>query len=126
MGKRSSSFTHRAFFLLLPPLGTMFGFLSQNTHLMLGFLSLNTHLLHSEPPVALLVFLPLFWACSAHDCGRIRISYPFAVDYRIPEFCTYSGFNLTCINNTPFLNLNNQLYQVRDIDCQTRTISVVA
>ncbi|ERN02478.1 hypothetical protein AMTR_s00213p00033130 [Amborella trichopoda] len=115
----------------------MLGCLSLYTHLMLGFLSLNTHLFHSRPLVALLVFLPLFWvpvfsadsqyeACGAYDCGAIRVSYPFTVDYRRPEFCTNMGLNLTCIDNTPLLNLTNQLYQVRYIDYQTSTIFVVA
>lgn len=59
------------------------------------------------------------------NCGRISsITYPFSIEGR-PENCSYPGFNLTCNNNSPEMEIGSKTYFVKAIDYDSQMLTIV-
>ncbi|RWR72236.1 putative receptor-like protein kinase family [Cinnamomum micranthum f. kanehirae] len=64
-------------------------------------------------------------APSKFNCGRISsITYPFSIEGR-PENCSYPGFNLTCNNNSPEMEIGSKTYFVKAIDYDSQMLTIV-
>ncbi|GER48061.1 protein kinase family protein [Striga asiatica] len=58
------------------------------------------------------------------ECGDItEIGYPFWGGDR-PQSCGYPSFGLTCLDNTPRLNISSASYRVLEINSTTRTLRI--
>ncbi|RWR72239.1 LEAF RUST 10 DISEASE-RESISTANCE LOCUS RECEPTOR-LIKE PROTEIN KINASE-like protein 2.7 isoform X2 [Cinnamomum micranthum f. kanehirae] len=59
------------------------------------------------------------------NCGNISsITYPFSIEGR-PENCSYPGFNLTCKNNSPEMEIGSKTYFVKAIDYDSQMLTIV-
>lgn len=94
--------------------------------------SLSTLLLLLALPILFLSFEvslcavdPRFQACSNRTtCGNLNISFPFFIQGRQKEFCGFPGFNISCTDNQPILNLSDTLYTIGGIHYPSQSLRV--
>ncbi|GMH01918.1 hypothetical protein Nepgr_003757 [Nepenthes gracilis] len=68
---------------------------------------------------------PGYQACTPRKCGNLNITYPFYIQGLQPSYCGYPGFQISCQNNSPTLNLSNgDSYTVGNISYGNQSLSL--
>ncbi|OWM86297.1 hypothetical protein CDL15_Pgr011121 [Punica granatum] len=69
---------------------------------------------------------PQFEACRVPTtCGHLNISYPFYIRGQQPPFCGFPGFDISCLQGQPVLNVSNAPYIIRGIDYKSQSLRVL-
>ncbi|KDP35037.1 hypothetical protein JCGZ_09325 [Jatropha curcas] len=68
---------------------------------------------------------PYFLACNPKTCGDGQnITFPFFIEDQQESFCGYPGFNLSCQNGHPILNLQDNNYIIQEINYRNQSLRV--
>ncbi|KAL7260444.1 hypothetical protein ACSBR1_006162 [Camellia fascicularis] len=66
----------------------------------------------------------LYEACVSKKCGGLNIGYPFWIQGEQEPHCGYPGFELTCQNNHPILQIPENNYTIQKIFYDSQSIRV--
>nr|XP_043639697.1 LEAF RUST 10 DISEASE-RESISTANCE LOCUS RECEPTOR-LIKE PROTEIN KINASE-like 2.1 [Erigeron canadensis] len=66
---------------------------------------------------------PQYESCVPKDCGDgMMINYPFYINGMQDPNCGYPGFQLSCNNSSPILQISNNSYSVTEIDYKNQSM----